>query len=254
MAIETRQYLAGNGNRYGFLNVDGIISAFGALTKKRFLTRDRDGQYRVDKVGQASEFIYALHNCPEFENDAYFIGGVVSSVVFYCRNQSPLLIKDDQEFFSLKNATKMLNLHFKNLKDFSLDRLVYDMFLQRAEIEAKKSPEEREIFILPARKDFYISCNDNFDVLRFLAEDSELARQHLDKTKNKNIFFSLINKDYVDDQEIPFREQLWMEGLGDVNDVCKKFGQGAVLSGAFVIDDGLLYDSYRFFLVKHRLL
>ncbi len=160
----------------------------------------------------------------------------------YAPQNPVLLLRENSALLQSDNAEKAVQLH-RNDKEYPISQDTYNSHLRQAEKEAENVPEERNILILPERDAFSINSQNHFDVLRFLAEDPTQAEKYLGKLGEKGINqinFYLRNKEYVDKQETPLTDQLWVHGVGGGFDFigyhnCLNFANHLVL-GAFPID------------------
>ena len=172
--------------------------------------KDRNG-----RVGRMSEFIKARNLAP-FEDNIWKYGAYSTAGLDYAQENPILLTRENSELLELENAKKAVQLH-KNNKEYPITQEAYNSHLKQAEKESKKAPEKRSILILPERANFDINSQNHFDVLRFSAEDPKEAEKYLGRLSEKDIeeiSFNLRDKEYVDEQESPFQDQLWLRRLG----------------------------------------
>ena len=191
--------------------------------------KDRNG-----RVGRMSEFMRARNQAP-FEDDVWQCGAYASTTLDYAKDNHVLLVKEGPELLQLENAERAVQLHRDN-KEYPITQDTYNSHLKQAEKESKtkKAPEKRSILILPERENFTISSENHFDVLRFLAEDPNQAEKYLRRLSEKDInkiTFYLRNKNYVDKQEVPFQDQLWLHSLDSGSGL---FGYGRYLNYDYV--------------------
>ena len=189
--------------------------------------KDRNG-----RVGRMSEFIKARNSAP-FKDNIWQCGVYSTAGVNYSRKNPILLTRENSELLQLDNAEKAVQLH-RNNKEYPITQEKYNFYFKQAELESKEAPEKRSILILPGRANFDINSQNHFNVLRFLSEDPEEAEKYLGRLSEKDIekiTFYLRDKDYVDKQESPFQNQLWLHRLGD------RFGERSGLFGVLRILD-----------------
>ncbi len=168
--------------------------------------KDKNG-----RVGKMSDFIRARNQAP-FEDNVWQYGAYTTAGLNSAPKNPVLLLRKNTELLQLENAKRAVQLH-RNDKECPITQDTYNRHLKQAEKEAKakKSPEKRNILILPERDNFSINSEVHFDILRFLAEDPKQAEKYLGRLSEKDINeidFYLRNKDYVDRQESPFQDQL----------------------------------------------
>lgn len=167
------------------------------------------------RVGRPSHLIY-LRNRSFFSDRFWQHGGYTSTTLDYFEDNPILLLRDNSELLQLANAKKAVKTYKKG-REYDITKEEYKKHLSQAEKEAKKNPENKSIFILPEREPLFINLRDNFDLLRFLSEDSDEAERYMRRLANEkinDILFNVIDKDKVDDYGEPFQSQLW---LYDIN-------------------------------------
>ena len=171
---------------------------------------------RKGEVGTMAEFIRARNSAP-FEDRVWQYGANTKAGLDYAKNNPVLLLRENSELLNLENAERAVQLYRKD-KEYSITQGIYNSHLSKAEKESKKAPEKRSILILPGRDNFSITSQSHFDVLRFLAESPKEAEKYLERLSEKGIKeikVILRNKNYVDNQDSPFTDQLWLHRLDD---------------------------------------
>jgi len=179
-------------------------------------------QEKRGRVGRTSEFISARNNA-EFKDNVWRYSAYLTAGLNFAPKNSVLLLRENSELLQLENAAEAVQLH-KNNKEYPIAQDTYNSHLNQAEKESKNPPENRNILILPERVNFSINSQNHFDILRFLAEDPKQAEKYLGRlsgNKLNKINFYLRNKNYVDEQESPFQDQLCLH----------RFDYGSCLDG-----------------------
>ena len=187
---------------------------------------------RKGEVGTMAEFIRARNSAP-FEDRVWQYGANTKAGLDYAKNNPVLLLRENSELLNLENAERAVQLYRKD-KEYSITQGIYNSHLSKAEKESKKAPEKRSILILPGRDNFSITSQSHFDVLRFLAESPKEAEKYLERLSEKGIKeikVILRNKNYVDNQDSPFTDQLWLRRLDDRSDLGGLRGLGNSYGG-----------------------
>ncbi|MEK6932832.1 MAG: hypothetical protein AABW56_03510, partial [Nanoarchaeota archaeon] len=92
-----------------------------------------------------------------FEKTAPFKARITKSFL-YLKNE-PVLFTLDSPFLDLELASQAVKAN-KKQRYFSIDRMIYDRYMQIAENEKSKEPEHRGVLILPERKNYEIPTRD----------------------------------------------------------------------------------------------
>ena len=118
----------------------------------------------------------------------YLVGFSEKEFVFFSKNC-------DKGYFTTKN----------------LD--TYKLFYKKAKNDLEKSVSKRENIILPSSEDFFITKDENFYVLEFLARSKKRAEEYFNLNGEEPIKFGLIKKELVNSSTQTVLNQVWFSSI-----------------------------------------
>jgi hypothetical protein len=177
---------------------DKSLVSFNPKTK---LISSRDNAFLRILTGEDS--VYSQH------------GNYTRESPIYSKDVSLLVLESPLQDIEL--AKKAVEANRKG-NYFQLDdKELFKKYLNQAENDLKKSPEERKVLILPPNGNFNISRTENFEFASGLFKDqAESYLKFLEDSKYKinSIKFYLVSKETISQSENPILTEMWFCGLG----------------------------------------
>jgi len=175
-------------------------------------------EFGINAPTSVRELAYARINSEELS--LRFFGSYTSGGFLYLKNE-PVLVALESPLLDLELAKQAVEANKKG-NYFTTNISVYKKYRGQAEQDKNKSPQERNVLILPNTKTFSISTNsfnENELALFLFKNQTENYGNLLRKNKISEIPIWLVDKSYVDSKEESVLTLLWFSNFDGGSDL-----------------------------------